>query len=110
MKRFIALLTFACAASAQAAPHLYGTVQDGVTHCGVVIDGAPKVTVPVIQGSTPLTCRLDLASLGTGPHVATMTAIIDDPVWGTQESAPSAPFSFTRPAAPAAPSTPHLAP
>lgn len=34
------------------APHLYGDVQAGVTSCGMVLDGAPKVVMPVVAGGS----------------------------------------------------------
>jgi hypothetical protein len=93
--------------SAYAAPHLYGNVEPGVTSCGMVLDGAPKVVMPVVAGQ----CKFDLANVSNGSHTVTLTAIAEnDPVWGTQESAPSAPFVFVRPAAPTAPSTVKIAP
>jgi hypothetical protein len=109
MRKLIAVLPFLFAASAQAAPHLYGNVEDTVTHCGMVLDGAPKVTVEAIAGN-PKQCKFDLAGINTGPHTATMTAIILDPVWGNQESVPTAPFLFTKPATPTVPTSLLLAP
>jgi hypothetical protein len=105
MKKLIAVLPFIFAASAQAqAPHLYGNVEDSVTHCGMVLDGAPKVTAPVVAG-TPKTCKFSVSSVNAGPHTVTLTAIVIDPVWGNQESAPSTPFLFTKPATPVTPTT-----
>jgi hypothetical protein len=106
MKRISALIALAFATSVQAqAPHLYGNVEDVVTHCGMVLDGAPKITAPIVPG-TPKQCKFSVSAVSVGPHTVTLTAIIMDPAgWVTEESAPSAPFLFTRPATPVAPTT-----
>jgi hypothetical protein len=94
--------------AALAAPFVEADVVAGVTQCGVVLDSQPKALVPAAS----LKCRFDLtASLPSGAHTVTMTAITTaDPVWGTQESSPSGPFSFTKPATPASPATLRLSP
>jgi hypothetical protein len=82
------------------------SVAAGVTNCGVFMDATPKVTVAVSSG----VCRSALTSLSNGSHSVTMSAINADPNWGTQESAPSPPFVFSKPAAPIAPSNLRVAP
>ena len=99
MKRLLLLLAL-LPGYAVAAPFVVGDVVAGVSQCGVVIDGQPKVMVPAVN----LMCRFDVGTVSNGQHTVTMTAIaVNDPVWGTQESAPSAPFVFARPAAPSVP-------
>ena len=106
MRAWIAVL-WLFSTVAVASPFVVADVVSGVTQCGVVVDTQPKVTVPAAS----LMCKYDVSALATGSHTITMTAItVSDPVWGTQESVPSAPFVFTRPAKPTAPSTLRLAP
>jgi len=93
------LLALAFPAVVHAAPFVYADVQPTVTSCGVVFDGAPKVVVPAVAG----VCKYDLSSVSVGNHTISMTAIYADAIWGTQESAPSPNFTFTKPATPNAP-------
>ena len=68
----------------------------GVTACGVYIDSAPKVTVPVTVVAGGNICQYDLIGLAAGTHTLSMTAItLSDPIWGFQESVKSSPLSFT---------------
>lgn len=68
----------------------------GVVQCGVYIDNAPKLTVPVVVGTTGSICSYDLGGLSPGAHVVSMTAItLSDPIWGGQESVKSSPLAFT---------------
>jgi uncharacterized membrane protein len=100
MKRILLIALF-IVQPAFAAPFVTADVVAGVASCGVYLDTNAKVTVPV----TGTTCRYDLAGLPAGSHVVKMTAItVADPLWGTQESAESAPLPFVKPGAPAAPS------
>jgi hypothetical protein len=70
-------------------------VADGVTQCGVYIDTAARVTSPVVAATGGNICKYDLAGLSVGPHLVTMTAIaVNDPIWGSQESAHSSPLAF----------------
>jgi len=106
MRNLIGLVAFLSAA-AWAAPFVEADVVAGVTNCGVVLDGGAKTTIPAAS----LKCRHDLAGIAVGSHTVTMTAITTaDPVWGTQESAPSSPFTFVKPVSPAVPSTLRLTP
>lgn len=107
MKTFAALVLFLVASVAQAAPFLVGDVVSGVAQCGVFMDASAKITVP----AAALQCKYDLAGLAAGSHSARMTAITSaDPVWGTQESASSAPFVFIAPGVPVAPTGLKLTP
>lgn len=88
-------------------------VDPGVTSCGVFLDAAPKVTIPVTAPVPPATqakCRFDVQAVSTGAHNVRMTAIRDDPIWGTLESAQSPPFAFAKPSAPSVPASPALVP
>jgi hypothetical protein len=101
IRQAVALLLCMVCFAAGAAPFVVATVVSGVSSCGVFLDAAAKVTVT----ATALQCKYDLAAVSVGAHTVTMTAIsTTDPVWGTQESAQSAPLNFTRPALPAVPS------
>lgn len=101
LNRLAVLVVALFAPAAFAAPFVVADVAAGVAACGVLLDTQAKVTVPV----TGTTCRYDLASVPVGSHVVKMTALtVADPLWGTQESAESAPLPFVRPGVPAAPS------
>jgi hypothetical protein len=102
MKRKLLILMLAALPMfAQAAPFVEATVTSGVVNCGVYLDSAAKVNVPV----SALKCRYDLSAVSAGTHSVKMTAITaDDPIWGTQESVQSAPLNFTRPVPATAPS------
>lgn len=76
-------------------PFAVADVVVGVTSCGVFLDAATKVTVPASAGK----CSYDLSAVSVGAHSIKMTAIANDPLWGVQESAPTGPLAFTRPAA-----------
>ena len=103
MKKLLAILAFV--PSAYAAPFVVSDpVDPATTQCGVFLNAAPKVTVPVTVTAGVKTCKYDLATLASGTHTVKMTAItINDPVWGSQESAQSAPLAFSRPGVPVAP-------
>lgn len=111
----VVAIAFAVAHPALAAPFIVSDpLVSGVVQCGVFLDAAPKLTVPVTAVVTPAPgniCKFDVGGVGVGSHTITMTAItVNDPVWGSQESAKSSPLAFTRPAAPNAPSGLQLAP
>lgn len=80
----------------------------GVTQCGVFLDAATKVTIPVTAVTSPTAgniCKFDVGSVSVGNHTISLSAItVSDPVWGSQESARSSPLAFTRPLPPAVPS------
>ena len=92
---------------ALAAPFVVADVVAGVSTCGVTLDGQAQTAVPATNNQ----CRFDVGNVSNGQHTITMTArTVNDPVWGTQESAPSAPFVFARPAATSAPGNLRLVP
>ena len=107
MKNVLLLLLLLVALPAWAAPFVVADVTAGVAACGVKVDGVAKADVT----ATGLLCKHDLAGIATGSHSITMTAkTAADPVWGTQESAPSAPFTLVVPAPPTVPSSLRLTP
>jgi hypothetical protein len=56
-------------------------------------------------------CSFDVSTVTPGTHTISMTAIaVNDPVWGSTESAKSSPLTFTRPTPPAAPTGLNLLP
>lgn len=104
-----ALLAFA--GTAVAAPYVVtDPLMSHVTHCGVLVDAQPKVTIPVVVQGADKICRFDLAGLAAGSHTVKMTAIANDPVYGTKESAESLPLSFVVPVVPSAPANLRLVP
>lgn len=86
----------------------------GTSQCGVFLDAAAKITIPVFPATAPAVgniCKFDVGSVSVGSHTIQMTAIsVNDPVWGSQESGKSSPLVFVRPAAPAVPGGLQLTP
>lgn len=81
-----------------AAPFAISDAVDNVaTHCGIYMDGNPKVVIPVTAVGPGKICKYDVGHVDVGGHVITMTAIAQDPVWGDVESPQSVPFTFVRP-------------
>lgn len=107
MKRLLLSLSLILPSFALAAPFAVSpNAPAGVTQCGVYLDSAAKVVVPVTPVGTANDCAFDLANVATGAHTVSITYMTtNDPIWGTQESPKSAPLTFTRPAAPNAPAT-----
>ncbi|MFO1305208.1 MAG: hypothetical protein U1F54_15870 [Burkholderiales bacterium] len=67
----------------------------GVAQCGVYVDSAPSVTIPVTVVATGSICNYDVGGLAPGSHTVAMTAMtLSDPIWGFQESAKSTPLAF----------------
>lgn len=89
-------------------------VVPGVSQCGILLDAAAEVKIPVTALPAPATsniCKFSVSGIPAGVHTIKMTSItVNDPVWGSQESAPSLPLTFTRPAAPSVPSGLQLVP
>jgi len=107
MKRVLFLLVF-ISLPAFSAPHVVTDVlASGTVQCGVFLDANAKVISPVVPAAPPAVgniCSFDVSTVTPGAHTISMTAIaVNDPVWGSQESAKSSPLSFTRPAPPATP-------
>ena|SRR3990167_2357368 len=105
MKKFIlAMVLSGMSATVLSAPFVVSDPLDpAATHCGVLMDAAAKVVIPVTPDAGGNICKFDLAGISNGSHTVKMTAIANDPVWGSQESAESVPLSFVRPAAPSVP-------
>jgi hypothetical protein len=99
MKRLIAFLLL-FPALAMAAPFVVSDpVAGGATHCGRYEGGTFKADVPIVAGA----CKFDIGAQLTGTTVYTATAVINDPLWGRQESVQSLPLSVVRSGVPAAP-------
>lgn len=110
MKRLLALLMFV-STPALASPHVVtDPVAPGVTHCGVFLDSTAKVTIAVTAVTGGNICKYNVAGVSAGAHTIRMTAIINDPLWGTQESPQSAPLAFTKPGVPPTPAGLNLTP
>ena len=113
MKRLLYLMAF-LPFSVFSAPHVVSDVlQTGVSQCGVFLDANAKVTSPVVPAPSPAVgniCSFDVSTVIPGSHTISMTAILNDPVWGSQESAKSTPLTFTRPTPPAVPTGLNLQP
>ena len=75
----------------------------GITQCGVYLDSAAKVVISVTSVTGGVICKQDVGTVSVGTHTMRMTFIGNDAIWGSQEGPQSAPLSFTRPAAPSAP-------
>ncbi len=100
MRRLLGVAVFMVSAGVGAAPFVVADVVAGVSSCGVTMDGQAQAPVSAAGNQ----CKFDIGGVSNGQHTITMTALtVNDPVWGTQESAPSAPFVFAKPAAPAVP-------
>lgn len=68
------------------------------TFCGVYVDALAKVEAPVVKDAAGKAyCKVDVGTLAVGSHTVKVTHIVKDPIWGTLESAQSAPFAFSRP-------------
>ena len=104
--KWLLLILALCVAPAFSAPFVVADVVSGVTDCGVFLDGGAKVVIP----ATGTECRFDVANVSNGQHSITMTAIGNQSLWGGEESAPSSPFVFVRPAPPTVPATLRLEP
>ena len=114
MRYFLAIALCLFAANVYAAPFVVSdaypvgsTQPDGFT---VSMDGGPVVESPAdpVTAST-VRFKLDIGSVTSGSHTIRVKAYKNDAAWGRLESA-EAVFTFTRPAAPAAPSGLQLAP
>ena len=105
MKRALLAIVLLAALPVWAAPFLVSDVLTaGVTQCGVYLDAQAKVTIPVTAVTGGNICKHDLSGISSGAHSVQFTAItVNDPIWGSQESAKSLPLSFSRPGLPAAP-------
>lgn len=87
------------AVSAQSAPFVVSdSTMQTVTHCGLLLDSAAKLDVPVVTVTDGKICKFDLSAVTAGVHSIKATFVNIDPVWGRSESVASVPFTFTRPA------------
>ena len=95
MKKLLFFLLFPF--SAFGANVITDPVDNRTTHCGVFLDGDPKIVVPVTAAGVGKICKYDVSGVDVGTHIISMTAIVVDPVWGDGESPQSVPLSFVRP-------------
>jgi len=116
MKFYVTLALTLISLNSYAGPFLVSdplpTLTPPITHCGVYLDTAAKVVVPVALTAPtgPSICRYDLSGIASGNHTVNVTAIRIDPIWGTVESGNSSPLAFVRPGIPPAPSGLTLSP
>lgn len=98
MLRPFALLIAFVVSPAWAAPFLEADLADQTTtHCRLSLDGGAFGPDVPVTATVPKLCRVDLQGTTVGAHDARLIAVAADAVWGRRESAPSAPFAFTRP-------------
>lgn len=108
--RLIILLALLFATQLQAAPgdvyrNVAMDVEDGVTHCGVFVDGGAKTIIPASGAVGTNGCVYNLAALPNGNHSMEATAIIEATQSNTGgESLRSSPFPFVKQGQPTAPS------
>src|SRR3990167_7583887 len=104
MRKLLLLVLTLLSTLAISAPFVVSDPLDPrATHCGILMGAAPKVVIPVVAEAGGNICKFDLAGISNGSHTVKMTAIANDPIWGSQESAESVPLSFVRPVAPSVP-------
>lgn len=75
-------------------------VPAGVTDCGWAVDGGTRTFSPPVSGK----CQTN-AVLTAGAHTATLLWRAADPLFGPQDGAQSAPFTWSVPTPPAAPAS-----
>ncbi len=113
MKKLVFAVVFLLSTKAVAAP-FYDTnpVPPGVSQCVWTVDGQakPTTTTSTVAGTT--ICRLDLVGTTAGQHdIQVAGATANDPIWGSAVGPQlPAPFTFTKPAAPAALTSKGLSP
>lgn len=97
MKRLIIIMVLLLPSLLYAAPFLVCDPQAGISHYKLT---GPAWTPPQIIAQPDGSIKLDVAASIVGSNALTVAACVSDPVWGERCSLP-APFTFTRPAAPA---------
>jgi hypothetical protein len=101
MKALVGFATLmVCSGAVLAAPFVISDpVAVGVTHCGRYEAGTFKADVPIVAGG----CKFDIGTQPSGTVVYTATAVVNDPLWGRQESVQSLPLSVVRSGVPPTP-------
>lgn len=79
-------------------------VAPGTTQCGFYLDASTTATV-VSANTTANTCTYDVQAVAVGSHTVAADTRTNDPIWGSQTSAKSTPWPFTKPTASGNPST-----
>lgn len=112
MKKVVTLLVivlsamFLLSVQAAASPFLVCDPQSGVAYYKITGDSFWSANIPA-QADGSL--RADLAGISSGTHNINIAACLNDPSFGEVCSA-TAPFAFTKPSAPGAPTNTRLAP
>lgn len=96
LMRIIMALALLFPLSALAAKVVSDPVDPRVTHCGVVLNTAAKVLVPVTVSGANKICSYDVSNVSEGSHMISMTAIWNDPILGHLESTESVPLFFRK--------------
>jgi hypothetical protein len=109
-KIFLLSMAIACSGIAQASPFVVSdpypmASSPQPTHCGVWLNAAAKIEIPVTAGPAGVYCKYDVGGVPSGANTVKMSHIYHDAVdpWGDLESPQSAPFTFNRPITPSAP-------
>ena len=111
MRKILLLVLTLLSPAALSAPFVTSEpLESHVTHCGIFLDAAPKVVIPVVADVGGNICKFDVSGVSNGAHTIIGTAIVIDPVWGSLESVESVPLDFVRPAQPATPGLLKLTP
>ena len=98
---FVALFL---SAAAQAAPYVVSDpLNPRATHCGWKIGDGERTDVLVHTMGADKICRIDVGSLPVGSHTVSATTVAIDPIWGRDDSVPSANFTFAVPGSLSAP-------
>ena len=106
---FIIILLMVWASRSMAAPFAVSDPYPAAstpkpTHCGVYLDTAAKVEIPVTVDATGTYCKIDLSAWTVGTHTLKATHIIKNTGWSDVESGYSGPLVQSRPGIPSAPS------
>lgn len=104
MKRLLLILLLAAVPSfALAVDIVSDPLAPGVNECGVYVDSTPYFFIPTTTTSSGEICEYDVTFISNGAHTVSMTARLNDPVWGLRESVKSVPLDFVKPGPPVAP-------
>ena len=111
MRKILVVVLTLMSPMALAAPFVVSDPLDPrATHCGVLMDSAPKQVIPVTAEAGGNICKFDLSGVAEGSHTVRMTSIAMDGAvtWG--ESVASPPLSFVKQGVPNAPAGLELRP
>lgn len=103
LMKWFALIAIALTSPAFAGPFVISapTTDTTVSQCGVYLDAAAKVVIPLTAITGGAACKFDISSIAPGAHTVQMSFMTpNDPIWGALEGAKSSPLAFTRPTPP----------